>query len=252
MFVLRLRAASRPEANAPEPTVSIGRDRLNRLVESLANHNEKPVMVPVNSSIALHKNPLFADDYDWDEDTRVWWIIWEFEKYNSEELWRCLTEHLDDERYVLAYAFDDRSRIVSIGGLCRSAARDYLDGAYMRHLPISMDGNAPAMRLFSPEGVGPWCRDHAGMPLYQQQAELCEAAIIKMHTMPRVPDADKAKFTADVKQQIDALLRTRQPWLAKGALLPNGVGIEDYNAQLAKEVKDEYMAEHGLNEHGTE
>ena len=72
-----------------------------------------------------------------------------------------------------------------------------------------MDGNRPAMKIFSPEGVKAWCRDRAAVPLYQQQAELCEAAIKKMQTMPRVSDADKAEFAAAVKREINTLLQTK-------------------------------------------
>jgi hypothetical protein len=236
-------SATVPEANEAQRGAPLSHDEASRLIDSLANHNEEPLLVPVHSSIAsLSENPLFADDYDWDEDDRVWRVIREFKKYNGEELWNCLLEHLDDERYVVAYALDDEAYIQTIGNLCRCLARDYLDVAYMKHLPSSMDGNTPAMRLFSPEGVGLWCRDHAGIPLYRQQAELCEAAIKKMQTMPRVPGADKAKFTADVRRQIGALLRTRDPNVVKRRLLPGDGGKDFYNAAVAEEIKDKYLA----------
>ena len=96
-----------PAENETEHLSPLSHDELNELIDSLANRNERPTIVAVRTSIApLSDNPLFADDYDWDEDHRVLRVIAEFKKHNSEELWHCLLEHLDDERYVVVYAFD--------------------------------------------------------------------------------------------------------------------------------------------------
>ena len=241
--------ATAPDGSEARRFAAPSRGELNELIDSLANRNEKPTMVAVRSAIApLSDNPLFAEGYDWDEDTRVWLLVWEFEKYNSEDLWRCPAEHVDDERYVLAYASDDYARIASIGGLCRSQALSYLSGPFMTHLPRSMDGNAPAMRPFSPKQVGPRCHGHAGVPLYKQQVELCEAAVEKMQAMPRIPDADKTQFAADVKRQIGVLLRTKQPWITSRGLLPNGGDIKSYDAAAAKEIRGKYLAEQGARQ----
>jgi hypothetical protein len=236
-------SADRPKPDEPNSTIPLSRDELNRLIDSLANHNEEPTMVDVSSSIATGKNPLFADDYDWEEDGRVWALSHALEQFNSEELWRCLVEHLDDERYMTAYAIDDYARIVSVGGQCRGAVRGFLQTAYNRHRPPSMDGNAPAMNLLTIEGVGAWCRDHAGIPFCEQQAELCAGAIKKIEAMPRVPNAEKAKFAADVKRQVDVLLRTKMPALSRVWLLPWHEDVKHYSAMTAKEIKDNYLAE---------
>jgi hypothetical protein len=242
----------RPKPDEPHSTIPLSRDELDRLIVSLANRNEKPTMVQVSSSIASGNNPLFADDYDWDEDRRVWALSHALELYNSEKLWRCLLEHLDDERYTAAYAIDEYARIGSVGGACQSVARSYLQAAYMRHLPPSLYGSEPSMNLLAPERVGPWCHDHAGLLLYRQQAELCEAAVKKMQamTIPRVPEAEKAQFAADIKRQIDTLLRTEKPVICMQGILPRHEDVKHYSARTAKEIKDNYLAEQNANEQG--
>ena len=44
---------------------------LEALIDALANHNKKPVMIDVSTGVSAGRNPLFDNDYDWKEDERV-------------------------------------------------------------------------------------------------------------------------------------------------------------------------------------
>ena len=66
------------------------RPALNALIDALANHNTKPVLVHVSAGHHTGDNPLFGEDYDWKEDERVRKAAKEVLRHNGEDLWWCL------------------------------------------------------------------------------------------------------------------------------------------------------------------
>ena len=227
----------------------LDRRTLNALIDSLVNHNEKPKMVNVNTSRASPTNPLFADNYDWKEDYRVFQAAKEISKHSGEDLWWCLMEHLDDERYAISYAFNDYARVASIGHLCCQKALDDLQMLYWQFSPgYEIDNTYRPLRVIrSFENLKGWYHDHKNVPLFQQQIELCEAAIVKIqnldlasHKFHPISDQEKAEYIANIKKQIEKLRDTKKPILISHGLLQFG-DYEFYNADLAKEIKEKYL-----------
>ncbi len=237
---LALYWASCPPPSAPPRVMT--RDRFEKLIDSLANRNPKPIFVNVYTSYCALYNPLFADDYDFEKDHLVRKAMWELSQYDNEEVWRWLVEHLHDDRYALADAFNDGAYISSIGSLCRRAVTNTLWCPYIDHLPPSLCVSRPILRPFgSRDEEDAWFRDHSDTPLYQQQISLCEAAIKKIPKLARARgiDSERKEFAADIRKEIDELRRTRQPMLCHFRMYFGET--DQYNAALAKQIKHDYL-----------
>jgi hypothetical protein len=221
----------------------IGREEFERLIDSMANRNPTPVFVHAYSWYAAAPNPWFPDNYDFDEDDRVRGVIGQLCRYRNEDVWRWLTEHRHDDRYSLAYAFDDGAFISSIGIFCRRAVIETLQHPYLRHLPPSLYGSRPNLRPLAALGEqDAWFRDHPDLPLYLQQIHFCEAAIEKIPGLARGTDVEKRQFAVDIRNEIDGLKRSKRPMLDGFCMIYSGT--DRYNAKRAKEIKRHYSETH--------
>ncbi len=222
------------------------RAAISALIGSLVNKNKKPTMVAVSTSLAPGENPLFDDDYDWNEDARVRRVIADLSRFDRDELWHSLIEHIDDEQYSLAFAFNDGARIASVGQLCwRSMAND-LEMPYFDVSPGIDRGHAlfQLLSLKTKENLKKWEHDHADVPLYKQQIEMCEGALNRIQTVKTatpIPESEKSQFSVDVKKLIDTLRKTKKPIFSRSPLLQ--IDTDFYNDKLAKEIRDRYLQE---------
>jgi hypothetical protein len=225
------------------------RREINALIDSLANHNPKPQWADVQSRIARASgNPLFSKNYGWKEDNRVRRVVEELSKADKEDLWWCLMEHLDDEKYAISYAFNQYARVASIGFLCSDAAFDALQGFYWHYSPGSENGATyrPLQVIRSYEELKDWYQKHKNIPLYQQQIELGEAALKKIRDLDPViqkergiSEEEKYEYITHIKKQLEKLRDTKKPILDSLGLLNR---VDDfYDAKVAKEIRDKYQ-----------
>src|SRR5205823_3344939 len=149
------------------------------LIDSLANHNDKPPLVHVEAG-GRPTNPLFSEDYDWQEDKRVREVAHQLSRQHSDALWLGLLNHVDDERYAISYDFNGNTKIKTIGDLCWSKANNDIQWPYRQFIPMDPDTGFRLYTLevlLSPDDLKEWFAKHKDIPLYQQQLELCELAI---------------------------------------------------------------------------
>ena len=209
------------------------KSEINKLIDSLANHNQGPKRTRVSISWADYA-PLFADDYDWNEDRRVREVIKRLEECDREALWSCLAEHFEDDRYALAFsAHEETTIIASVGRLCRDEATHDLE------FPYQQFGYGPEMIFFRDlkKDVDEWYAKHSGTPLYKQQIEICEATIRRLATLGWPPKA-KAQIEANIKAEIETLERTMVPVFSERLRMADG---RKFNTAAAKEIKKEYL-----------
>jgi hypothetical protein len=218
----------------------ISRDEFEKMIDAMANRNPEPIFVRVGTYYAPSRSPLYADNYDFNEDDRVRGVIKQLKHYDNEDVWRWLSEHRHDDRYALAYAFNDGAYISSIGTFCRRAVVETLQNPYLRHLPPCYNFSRPRLGPFaSLDEEDAWFRDHPNMPLYQQQISLCEKAINKLiPTLRRGTDSDRQQFAADILSEIDGLKRSKQPTFNGFCMIYSET--DRYNAVMAKQIRYEY------------
>ena len=224
------------------------RRAIDAMIDSLANKNKQPVLVQVQTGIGIDHNPLFSDDYDWNEDERVRKIANELSHLDGEDLWWSLIAHLDDPRYAIAYGFNGEPHIRSVGVLCWDKAAIDFEWFFFHFAPRSdLDGRPlrPFSVLRTPSDLKDWLNSHKDVPLYKQQIELAELALKKLEReLPsiekyrHISDTEKADYIANVNKQMATLEETKTPILGHRPLLIGG--CEFYDAKVAKEIREKY------------
>ncbi len=222
---------------------------LESLIDAMASRNKPPRLVTVGDVM----DPLFGDDYDWSEQQRVRTAIGAVMRSKSDDSWWQLRAHIHDDRYVLTASRGGIAKNFTLGALCSDEVDAQLCLGFTAHLPL-VPGRLPAN--FRPEEVywqheAQWARERT--PLYAMQAALCGRAIEQWESVRgTLPGSDgqshiytadeKARFVAAMKQEIAARNQTKRaateevvvPWL------PAPSGWEGFDAQRAKEAREEY------------
>lgn len=204
-----------------KPTQSgdiLTRQQLAALVEKLANQNTTPVKV--GNDIIREAN------YDFEEDKRVRSIAADLSKHPSEDLWWCLVDHIEDERYAITFNNDSHRQIATVGYLCWNKACEDLAAPYRSDIP---DLYWPILRVVgNHDQLKEWYRQHQSIPLYKQQIEIGEKILEKMNQLQ--PDLshhwissneDKKVIVALFKKQIDLLQQNKEPILSHDDLIPD-------------------------------
>jgi len=222
---------------------------LDKLIAAMASHNKPPRLVPVGDGTI----PLFGQDYDWPEQQRVRTAIDAVMRTRSDEAWWQLRATIRDARYVLTATRGGVAKNFTLGDICSDIVDSRLCLGFTAHLP-SVPGRLP--ESFQPEQEY-WQREdewaHARTPLYVMQATLCERAIkqwAKVQGTLSGSDGRSHIYTADEKSRYIAALRKDiaernhskkavyeeviVPWL------PAPSGWEGFDAQRAKEAREEY------------
>ncbi|MGA2253113.1 MAG: hypothetical protein ABSG53_00495 [Thermoguttaceae bacterium] len=222
---------------------------LGGLIDAMASHNKPPRLVRVGGATV----PLFGKDYDWSEQQRVRTAIDAVMRTKSDDLWWRLRASIRDDRYVLTATRGGVAKNFTLGALCCDIVDSRLCLGFTAHLP-SVPGRLPA--TFRPEQEywqheAQWARERA--PLYAMQATLCKRAIEQWETVQgTLPGSDgqahiytadeKARYFAALKKEIAERNQTKKavyeevvvPWL------PAPSGWEGFDAERAKEVREEY------------
>jgi hypothetical protein len=216
------------------------------LVESLANRNTPPTIVGERGE----QEPLFGSNYDWKEQDRIRKLI-NLLAIHAEEAWPELVKHLDDKRYCITYAIDERPCNLTIASVCNMIIKDSLAQAYRIHLPTRHSENA--FVNMRPESVVPirlkeWCEQNRTKRLYELQLEICERAIVTFANMDKVDKQinrltreEEHKAIADMKAESESLRKS------KTALAIDrfgvGIGVEVYSDKRAENIRRRHQLE---------
>ncbi len=238
---------------SPDVLIQLGSEaqrtrQLDRLIEAMASRNKEPRFVDCGDA----RVPLFADDYDWPEQSRVRAAMLAVLRTNSDDMWWRLREHGPDTRYVLTASQGDRAENFSLGSFCCDFASADLCLAYERHLPAAA-GRLPSS--FHPEDVfwknqQEWSRTRK--PLYQMQIEVCRRAVAQWASVTgTVPGKEgpfhtyttdeKARFPEAVTREIEELNRTKKARFMD-AVLPGVAapsGWEGFDAESGRHADSE-------------
>lgn len=229
--------------------------QIDRLIESLANGNEKPKIVKVSSGISID-SPLFPENYDWNEDKRVLHAFNALAAQDCDDVWRRLVKRIDDERYALNYADNNRAKQFSVGDLCRLIAEGDLLRTYEQFVELGQPGTTKrkiAGALAGPtelDDLKAWAHARKGKPLYELQIELCEWAVETMRDVEAASDTVKKEFIGKVQTQIVELRNNKKPVIRGTFML--GEQFEWYNAKRARKIREKYAAKQRTERRGTE
>lgn len=187
--------------NSPKAGRVPTREELNTMIDSLANKNEKPTgggWGPV----------VYGHNYDFNENARVWDLASDISRFSAEDLWWCLMEHLDDQRYVTTYNVDNYHHIATIGHLCRNKAFVDLDASFSAVIPEQF-WRQFRLRF---DTLPDWYKSHQDVPLCKQQIERGEAILARLDEIKREANEswkpaedDKPQIRRDVERQIKLL-----------------------------------------------
>jgi hypothetical protein len=227
--------------------------QLDRKIEALASRNKEPRILCLYGNDEV---PLFIDDYDWDEQARISGVLESLEKDKSDQMWWCLMNHLDDQRYALTGNCNEFVEMTaynfSVGSLCKHIAGKNLGEPYARYLPAE-EWRFLSKSVFHPQYEF-W--DHkekwVGKPLYEIQIAVCQRAIEQMALAEGITSAygglspartftaeEKAKFIEDVKKEIEQLQHNKKAITSTNIKLPDFCVVCNANhAKLARSLLD--------------
>jgi hypothetical protein len=212
------------------------------LIDAIASSNPPPVLCGAGDA----SGPVFAKDYDWNEQQRVRLALDALMRADPDAIWWHLRDSLDDDRYVLTASRGAEVRNFTVGMLCSDLADSRLCLCFTRRLP-HVPGRFPAS--FHPERVflsneNRWSA--ARMPLFAMQSALCEAAIRDWECV-RATEAgedgrshlfspeEKSRYVIALRLEIEELARTRRAACEEVILpcLPAPAGWDGFDADRA-------------------
>jgi hypothetical protein len=228
----------------------------DRLIDAMASRNKEPKIVCTAFNDEV---PVFADNYDWPEQDRVWQAFQTVIKTKSDEMWWRLLEHAGDARYALTGDCDEfvdmTAENFSVGSLCSHIASADLGGPYLRHLPTGPEDWRILPEFHPQDEIWKHKEKWAGKPLYLMQIEVCRRAIEEMAKATGTPSwhhgdgpahtftaEEKARFTEEVKKEIQKLERTKQASTSTEIRLPGGV-YGRFTAKRAEVARELYEKE---------
>jgi hypothetical protein len=222
---------------------------LDSLIDAMASHNQPPRLVSAGAATI----PLFGANYDWSEQQRVRTAIDAVLRTKNDDAWWQLRAYIRDDRYVLTATRGGVAKNFTLGELCSDMVQAKLCLGFTAHLPL-VPGRLPA--TFQPEQEywqheAQWACERT--PLYVMQAALCERAIEEWApirgTLPgsdgqsHIFTADeKARYVSALKKEIADRNETKRAATEEVivTLLPAPSGWEGFDAQLAKEMQEQY------------
>ena len=191
---------------------------LEELFAGLANKNPKPKRVHIMGE----EFPLFAEDFDWKENARVYSTLQRLDKVSAEEAWPLLNKHFADVRYCLSVNRAERVDIASftnidVDDLCLDVA--WRDLTYvLRITPPEPDRrkysqfdewrmNWRPIRQFSDKK---WWEQNRGKKLYELQIGVLEWLMTEAPGLAMLSEEDRKVLVSKAQAEIDDLKKTRQ------------------------------------------
>lgn len=196
-------------AEAPSKT----RKELAPMIDAMANRNPEPETIGRRRLLA---KPVFAENYNWDEDKRAGRAFVAVRRDDGEDLWEELLNHFDDKRYAGIVEVNGASlEKYNVGGLCMLLAYDRLSSAFEKFLPVNDIGHP----IWPNYGVGgdlvQWRKERADKSLYELQIEVCEVAMKSLEAEGRkegLPHDAVRESCAKIQERIEQLRREKRPF----------------------------------------
>jgi hypothetical protein len=207
---------------------------LDRLIDSLANHNEQP-RFQINS-------PIFAVNYDWNEQDRVVKVINFLIEHNSVDLFPRLIKNLDDKRYSLTCEINGHAFNMTIGYICWTVAYKNLLAPFRGSWPnrseiINVISGGDKIYYPPPyPNLKEWYQARKDKPLWEMQIEIGEWAIKTIENSNEISEHDKSIGIRMTKEVIDMLRKTKKPIFIK-----QFGEIDYFNEHKAKEIREKYF-----------
>ncbi|HEX7378020.1 MAG TPA: hypothetical protein VF278_12945 [Pirellulales bacterium] len=229
---------ARALAQAPLET----RRELASMIDAMANRNPEPEVIGKGA----RAKPLFADDYDWDEDKRARRAFGAI-RDDHEELWEELLNHFDDKRYAWTAEVNGASvEKKTVGGLCRLLASHRLRSPFEEFLPVNEIGRPVRPDLGFGGDLVRWREDRADMSLYELQIQVCESAIKSLKIEGRkqgVPDREIRESCAKIQERINQIRREKRPFFRR-LMLDSYYHYKPGDAdRIRKELKTKHATE---------
>lgn len=228
-------------ALAQPPTKA--RKELASMIDDMANRNPAPDVVRTRA----RARPVFADDYDWDEDKRARRAFWSVRDDDREELWEELLKHFDDKRYAWTAEINGASVTrETVAGLCMLLAYDRLRSPFERWLPVNEIGRPVRPDLGFGRDFTQWRKERADKSLYELQIEVCESAIKSLKTEGRrlgASDRQIRESCEKIQERIVQLRHEKRPFFRR-LILDSYYHYKQEDAErIRKELKTKQAAE---------
>ncbi len=212
------------------------------MVEALANRNPAPALAGDRLP-----DPVFAENYDWQEDTRVW-IAFHALVDHAEDAWHEMVAHLDDGRYCLVYDTVNVSStkgyavILTVGEACREIIAGSLTDVYLQHLQLDKMGYLRMqMRDVTSDRkkLRAWCEARSTKSLSELQVEMCDWAILELEKGgfgAQVPKSMRLEWIAAIRSDIESLRASKKAFHFHGF----GESMVHYTRAKAAEFRRKY------------
>ncbi len=220
---------------------------LEELFAGLVNKNPKPKKV----NILGEHFPLFAEDFDWKENARVFSALQQLDKSSAEEAWPLLNKHLADAGYCLSVNRAEQVDIasftnISVHELCWDVARRDLTYVLRITPPEPNRRNRlqfdewennwrPVLRFRNKE----WWDQNRGKKLYELQIELLEWLITEAPGPATLSEEDRKVLVSKARAEIDDLRKARQGKVAESRFTDRHRSIFDKKA--ADRIRERYQ-----------
>jgi outer membrane protein assembly factor BamB len=214
---------------------------LERLIDAIASRS---IPMPKSGDDNRYPASEYPKDYARKEQERVRKAIWTLAEDNSNDLWKHLIAHIDDQRLsiIADWAHEDETGVSrwSVGSICTYVAHAKATCAYLQHLPplYTRPLGAPQFAAdsdpvlsehaqhflhrpapLSGTDFAPWCRARKSKPLYQIQVAMCEWAAKEAENnfaepnvvAESIPETPKKEFLTAVKHEIESLQKSKKP-----------------------------------------
>jgi hypothetical protein len=203
------------------------------MINALVNRNPQPTLV----KFGYAEEPLFAPDYDWEEQRRVRTAFTAITREESPELWEQMLKHLNDQRYAITMRNNGpNASNYSVGDLCKLVTSARLLFASAWHSdPDSHDRNDVWLNL-GVNHLARWRAERAEKNLCELQIEICERALVEVDRMKDkdLPARAKPPIREKLRAWVNELRRTKRPLFFR----PLMDGFEYFNAAQAKRLRE--------------
>ncbi len=230
---------SSPALGEPAPENKSENDAvrdLDAMIDALSNRvNTAPQI--------LGKVAEFSEEYDRDEQLRVWKVLRELKQRNGNALWPRLVAHYGDTRYAFThFNGNGRTNNTTVGEICKLIGLDAPLHAYLCHSPLSKPNiNGKRRRLVR----GPfgrrnpsvdWYEKRKTKQLYELQIELCEWSITDPEALEELSSEQRDEFVKKVKEQIETLQETHEAVVNREGGI--GFGIEILDSRYVRQIRE--------------
>jgi hypothetical protein len=217
--------------------------------------------------------PIFDINYDWKIQEQIRNTYLYISKNDGNELWPYLVNNIDDKRYSLTYAYDERVYNATVGDICKRIAYKDLICPYDQYLGrmlydsindstkekadiftsnrilnemFNKDNNSSNKEtmLIPPRNMNDlktWYSQRKNKQLYELQNGICNWAIERIKSSKIITDKVKTKYINRINDNINTITETKTPICIKRS--PFNEDVSYFNESIAKQLREEYEAQ---------